>query len=781
MPISPDRIIPLREALRHLHAVDTSLSDRDRNPFFFIVGSGISVPAIPTSSEIVRDCRAMLGDLDEPLALTAAQKYSYWFSKAYPQPVDRQRYLESLIRRAKATPAVLALAHLLIEGRLAKLVITPNFDDLLARALLLFGARPLISDHPYTVGRVDPESPEIQIVHVHGSYYYYDLANLDAEIYDRRTTKIGAPVAIPELLGRVLWDRSPIVIGYAGWPGDVIMTALERRLRSVLNRNLYWFCYNENDIAMLPDWLTGNSNVLFVVAEKALREPAPHTAPDGKRAPVDKGDNPEPSVLGRSDPISLPADRVLTDLISKLKLRAPALTVSPINFFYEQVSSAVEGAIGVNDTRGGYYLSEVLDRIRHARDLEQQHGERATEEFGRFLDAVRRASQDQVAELGASLLPHPLSIVQLREVANALRVAAGSTQISEPSRTLALLSLDKTLERIADEGRSDTDRKSWLRERLTIADQLYTLGRIDEELRIYDDTIRRCSATKDPALMACVILATQYKANTFANKRREYSEALQLIADVLQTYAGECSIDVRDALADSEFAAALIRRSRGDDTTGELREIATKYKNAESPAQVRMAALALNILAEEAYSHEGIEGEFPLREELEELTRTRPTLKHERVDNLREMIASSSLSDQNEQANRLAKVALSVLADADDARSQLQRAQVLRWKFSAESDPHDYEGTLAELLAINSDDVQGVAALQRLVLRRLVERYRAENRADKVDAFVQSLGSARAIATAQQAISALRREANTKSVRNVSPKPSRRRPTPQSK
>ncbi len=64
---------------------------------------------------------------------------------------------------------------------------------------------------------------------------------------------------------RVLSRRSPLVIGYGGWDGDVIMTALKRRLQSPLPHNLYWFCYRRSDLDSLPPWLKSHRQVYFVV------------------------------------------------------------------------------------------------------------------------------------------------------------------------------------------------------------------------------------------------------------------------------------------------------------------------------------------------------------------------------------------------------------------------------------------------------------------------------------------------------------------------------------
>ena len=87
------------------------------------------------------DCRAVAsvqrtGEATSPKPIDL---YSYWFQNTYPQPVQRQRFLRKLIDGKPISHSNFRLAHLLSAGRLANLVITPNFDDFLSRALTLFG------------------------------------------------------------------------------------------------------------------------------------------------------------------------------------------------------------------------------------------------------------------------------------------------------------------------------------------------------------------------------------------------------------------------------------------------------------------------------------------------------------------------------------------------------------------------------------------------------------------------------------------------------------------
>src|SRR3972149_7514452 len=172
--------IKLKTAISQIQQACEDQSE-GRLPFFFLVGAGISYPHIPLAFGIEKHCKEIAqkyNRVDEPTGKRLIDTYSHWFNQAYPQPIQRQRYLRSLIEGKPISHANLRLAHLLLEKRIASLVVTPNFDDFLSRALTLFGIPHILCDHPKTVERIHPEQNDVQIVHVHGTYWFYDCCNL---------------------------------------------------------------------------------------------------------------------------------------------------------------------------------------------------------------------------------------------------------------------------------------------------------------------------------------------------------------------------------------------------------------------------------------------------------------------------------------------------------------------------------------------------------------------------------------------------------------------------
>jgi hypothetical protein len=217
---------------------------------------------------------------------------------------------------------------LLSAHKLTNLVVTPNFDDFIARALRLFGEEPAVCDHPRTVGRIDRERPDIQIVHVHGSYLFYDCANLLGEVTDRSRPDEETSFTMVGLLDSLLWSRSPLLIGYSGWEGDVIMSALKRRLRggNPLAQSVYWFCYRRAERERLPVWLRDSPDVRFVVPPEPPVQPAAAARSGVSQLTVEVSEE-------REVEATLPAFEVFDQLNRAFDIGPPALFENPIEYF----------------------------------------------------------------------------------------------------------------------------------------------------------------------------------------------------------------------------------------------------------------------------------------------------------------------------------------------------------------------------------------------------------------------------------------------------------------
>lgn len=304
-------------------------------PYIFIVGAGISAPEIPSASGIVRHCQDKIKELlknnqedmndifdkGETMPINSAKYYSYWFEQAYKNKIHRQQYLKSIIRNARISTSNLLLAQILDSREIATTVITPNFDNHLLKSLNLLGNYDVFSaDNALDNIALTKNSEEIQIMHVHGTYQFYDCCNLENEI-----GRIAQGQGIKSTAGTIeefLKTQSPIVIGYSGWEDDVIMSKLRERLQyAPLPYNMLWFCYSMKSYENLPNWLKDSEDVVFIIPEL------------GDNIDMDSDIN------AAKDIQVLPAEDVLTALITRFGFKAPNLFSNPIQYYIDLIDS----------------------------------------------------------------------------------------------------------------------------------------------------------------------------------------------------------------------------------------------------------------------------------------------------------------------------------------------------------------------------------------------------------------------------------------------------------
>ncbi|MBZ5581890.1 MAG: SIR2 family protein [Acidobacteriia bacterium] len=398
---------------------------QDRLPFFFLVGSGLSYPPVPLAAKIEESCKVLSREQKRttaPAGKRAIDTYSHWFDHAYPHPIERQRYLRSLIEGKSISHANFRLAHLLLDKRVANLVVTTNFDDFLSRALNLFGKPHIVCDHPRTVERINPEADDVQIVHVHGSYWFYDCCNLVGEIEERSRSSAENSFTMASLLDTILARRSPLVVGYGGWEGDVVMCALKRRLQNRLPYNLYWFCYRDCEAEALPEFLREHPNVYFVVADDPTGRDDALKTPAAVSAAAPAGDPATPEAAYEETPDVLPAQRVFDELIRAFDLPAPELTKDPLSYFATYLRQSLPQQDGLSAEVDIYSLGSVIERIEGARGRAQVKG--AETRMERIRDYLRRSQYRDAIRLGAEMASTKLRPGESRDLLRTMLTAA---------------------------------------------------------------------------------------------------------------------------------------------------------------------------------------------------------------------------------------------------------------------------------------------------------------------------------------------------------------------
>ena len=393
------------------------------SPYFFIVGAGLSYPSVPLADDMIQEWRASWLDRssipdDEPASDSKTMdRYEYWFQKVYLSRKPRQLYLRSKIKGKAIPSASFRLASILADSRISRLVVTTNFDLFLSRALGLLEQDPLVYDSADTTReRFALQTNDLQILHVHGTYQYYDCANLRGEIRDKVHQTV-------EVVDDVLRYLTPIVIGYSGWETDVIMTSLRRRLyadwrapnpqqQRSLPYNVHWFCFRESTLETLPGWLKEHENVCLVVPE-LINRAAPPDRHGASLAPFR-----EAVAISQPADATLSADEVLQGIIDKIGIQETELDKDPITFFVRRLKIYIRG---MEDPQVESVATALKGLMKAQESLDEIHKDLHA---ARHQDALQKA-------IALYKSPLDLGMARRRELMDAVFSAACSIFTAE--------------------------------------------------------------------------------------------------------------------------------------------------------------------------------------------------------------------------------------------------------------------------------------------------------------------------------------------------------------
>lgn len=166
-----------------------------------------------------------------------ALSYASVFARRHPSPVERQREIEMICSGGQPAYGYATLAQLLSHkeyGRFCSTVLTTNFDDLIADALYLYGARdarPLVVTHEALARYVRTNSPRPTVVKLHGD------AHLDPKNLQPETREIDT--ALARQLYPFLQDHALIFAGYGGNDESILKFVQECPIPA-LAPPIYW-------------------------------------------------------------------------------------------------------------------------------------------------------------------------------------------------------------------------------------------------------------------------------------------------------------------------------------------------------------------------------------------------------------------------------------------------------------------------------------------------------------------------------------------------------------
>jgi tetratricopeptide (TPR) repeat protein len=462
---------------------------------------------------------------------------------------------------------------------------------MLTRALTLFGQRPLVCDHPLTVGRMRIESSDIQIIHVHGSYWFYDCCNLTDEMAERSISP-----AMKVMLDQSLRDHSPLVVGYSGWEGDIIMSALKRRLDAGgLGTPIYWFCYRKESMDALPGWLKDHRDVYFVLPDT----PVPTTVSAATLQSTETGPEVSISISGTTkagDSISggkdsgLRADSIFDAMVNYFNIPAPPLTKNPLSFYAAQLKEL----LGTRDNEPDPYYSfrTVVERVERASKAEE---EKAPETLQSLRDAMSKADYRGAIRVAGKVEPNTLSADEKREAASVL-LAASFGLNDNSSEEIAGYDLVVKLGNLQE--RSGTiDSRARKQVAMALFNKGITLGAInksEEAIAVYDDLLRRFGDAQEPVLRERVAMALLNKGYRLGVLNKS-EEAIAVYDDLLRRFG-----DAQEPVLREQVAMVLLNKgyrlgvlNKSEEAIAVYDDLLRRFGDAQEPALRERVAKAL--------------------------------------------------------------------------------------------------------------------------------------------------------------------------------------------
>jgi tetratricopeptide (TPR) repeat protein len=596
----------LETAADHITQASKDSNGPSRSPFFFIAGAGVSHPVVPLASGIVDACMDAAHARDrhtEPPSNQPIDVYSHWFQQAYPQPAERQRYLRSLIEDKPIPPANFRLAHLLICRGITNLVVTTNFDDFLSRALTLFGETHIVCDHPATTERIDPERNDIQIVHVHGSYWFYDCCNLRDEIAQRSRPSISTAQTMSALLDRILAHRSPLVVGYSGWEGDVVMSAIGRRLDSSLPYNLYWFCHKSDAIDALPGYLRNHPQVVFVLPpapgesiHAIEKDPEPrHTLE--LRPYSASTEETFPPTLTEASSNTISAEAVFGTLIRTAACDEPRLTADPLGFFAAHLRRSLllpDEPLREPDV---YFLRNVVEGIERAKEKESRLSHEVQSHLALVRTALRRSQYAEAISAAQRIKLADLTPSELHELFNAALSVGSATYGQASEEALAASDLIAT---IGDAPGFTTESPPQIRHHVAIALNrksvlLTRLDRREEAIATYEQVVERYRDASELSLREQVARALNSKGVALSGLDR-HEEAIATYEQVVERYRDASEPSLRERVAEALLFKGidLGNLDRREEAIATYEQVVERYRDASELSLREQVARALN-------------------------------------------------------------------------------------------------------------------------------------------------------------------------------------------
>ena len=229
-----------------------------------LMGAGCSVSAgIPLGSGVVQKIKEQFPDAYTD-AEAIKQPVDYNTAMAQLSLVQRKTLLNGLIKKAKVNWAHLALAQLLKDNKIQR-VLTVNFDPLLIQACGLTGYYPPVYDLTTIDKYQERKVADNSILYINGQHTGFVMLNAEDELKKHRNR-------LKQVVTGIGTDVIWIVVGYSG-EADLLLDVLAEE--EIFEADLYWLGHGaEPSEALQKSGLLNEGRHAFYIgsqnADKAL-------------------------------------------------------------------------------------------------------------------------------------------------------------------------------------------------------------------------------------------------------------------------------------------------------------------------------------------------------------------------------------------------------------------------------------------------------------------------------------------------------------------------------
>ncbi|MBQ4673969.1 tetratricopeptide repeat protein [Aeromonas dhakensis] len=568
---------------------------KDNNkPFVFFTGAGCSFTAgIPLAKKLIAEMHQRFKT--ELKLLVGADREDYGKCMAQIGRDDRRRFLKSYIDESKINWAHIALACLLREGYIGR-VLTFNFDNLLARSCGLLGLYPATYD--FTAANLNLyhliDNPAV--VHLHGQSHGFAQLNSDEE-----TASHAAQLS--QFVCATLNESPALFIGYSG-QADAFFPQIKNHFSG--QHRIFWVDMAEQAPAHIADSILQTSLAHYMRC----------------------ADGADLFLIELAQQLDCFPPMIFTDPFAHLLDELKAVTTYPQNDENNENNESNESNESYGDRSASTSVQDILNGLRQRLKEAQQreHETRHPNYLGLYLQGKYQDIITSSESLGALEIVDQVWVAraylnralkqtdpeQEIEMYDALIERFGTNDVVEVQKQMATALLNKGIalgqldrsedgitvydELIQRFGTSDVPALQELVTKALINKgvRLGQLDRSEEEITVYDELIQRFGTSDVPALQERVAKALINKGITLGQLDRS-EEEITVYDELIQRFgtSDETALQERvtKALLNKGFTLGQLGRSEEEITV--YNELIQRFGTSDVAELQEHVALAL--------------------------------------------------------------------------------------------------------------------------------------------------------------------------------------------